>query len=201
MLHLLAAATPSLRSPSVIRHLPSVTRPRPPCLTLEDAPWRDEEDWALLDATPEFTVGAGDTAATFWTALASSSAVLCQRSPIECSERARLLAKRPNATLSYGQEPRVLDSWSRLPDGRVTGRLDSRTVWLTVEVEGRLASDPRSGPGYIETVGGRVIELGEPAAGTASTLEAAGAPGDEQPEYAGEATRTLMRSSHRPPNE
>lgn len=142
---------------------------------LDDASWRDEEDWALLDATPEFTVGEGNTASTFWTALTSSSTVLCQRSPTECAQRVELLATQQNSTFSYGQEPRVLDSWVRLPDGRFTGRLDSCTVWLTVEAEGRLKSDPRSEPGYIETIGGRVYELGEPAAGsTASALEATG---------------------------
>ena len=193
---LILAATTSIRAPSVgVASMLSTSAPRsrPQLQALDDAPWRDEEDWALLDATPEFTVGAGSMAATFWTALASSSAVLSQRSSTECAQRAEMLATRQNSTLSYGQEPKVITSWSRLPDGRVTGRLDSRTVWLTVEVEGRLASDPRSGPGYIQT-SGRVFELGEPAAGTTSAPEAMGGLGDEL-EYARERLEPPVRAN------
>lgn len=63
---------------------------------------------------------------------------------------------------------------------------------MNVEMEGRLASDPRSGPGYIETVGGRILELGEqapePAIGTAigtAALEEAGGMSGEQLEQGG----------------
>ena len=179
---LLAEATTSTRAPLFCFVTPLLFAPRSR-LSLQalddDTAWRGEEDRALIDATPAFTVGAGNTAATFWTALASSSAVLCQRSPIECIQRAKVLALE-QVSFSYGREPKVLDSWQRLPGGRITGRLDSRTVWLTVEVEGRLASDPRSEPGYIETLGGRVYELGEPAASSSSsTLEATSRAGDE----------------------
>ena len=146
---------PHFRAPL---HAPPRTSPR-----MGEAPWCDEEDWALIDSMPEFTVGSGSMTATFWTALSSSNAVLCQRSPSECERRARLLTAE-NASLNFGGEPMVLCGWTRLANGRFTGRLDDRTVWLTVDVEGRLASDPRSGAGYIETIGGRVYELGEPAA-------------------------------------
>jgi len=112
-------------------------------------------------------------AATFWTALSSSNAALCQRSPAECAQRAAQLAQN-STTLEFGREPKVLEAWSRLADGRVVGRLDARTVWLTVETEGRLASDPRSSAGYIETIGGRVYELGEPAASREASGEASG---------------------------
>ena len=37
-------------------------------------------------------------------------------------------------------------------------------MWLRAAVEGRLASDPRRGPGWIEAVGGRILELGQPEA-------------------------------------
>ena len=185
LLPLLAAAATSMRAPSLIAsHF--AHRTRPPLQRHDDVPateedWTSEEDWALVDTIPDFTVGNGNTAATFWTALAASSAVLCQRSSIECAGRAALLKTQQKSTFSYGQEPEVLDLWQRLPDGRVTGRLDSaRTVWLTVEAEGRLASDPRTGPGYIETLGGRVYELGEPVArSSASSIEATGGRGDE----------------------
>jgi hypothetical protein len=166
-----ACARPALHSST--RSVPR--RSRLPALVLNDdpEPWRDEEDWALLDATPEFTVGEGAMAATFWTALSSSNAALCQRSPAECAQRAAQLAQN-STTLEFGREPKVLDAWSRLADGRVVGRLDARTVWLTVETEGRLASDPRSSAGYIETIGGRVYELGEPAASREASGEASG---------------------------
>lgn len=172
-----ASLLPTAPSPSV------VTVPRARDLrALESTPlWRDEEDWALLDAAPEFTVGAGNTAVTFWTALASSSAVLCERSSSECAERAEVLATQRNLTLSCGPEPEVLDSWSRLPGGRITGRLNSRTIWLTVAAEGRLASDPRSEPGYVEAVGGRVYELGVPAAGSIATAAVEATGGGRQP--------------------
>ena len=113
-------------------------------------------------------------ASTFWTAMVSSSAALCERSPSECAQRVQDLVAN-NATFDFGREPKVLESWSRLSDGRITGRLDSRTVWVTVEAEGRLASDPREGPGYIESLGGRIYELGEPATGPVSTLPTAAA--------------------------
>ena len=59
------------------------------------------------------------------------------------------------------------------PDGSIERRLlgdgdanlgdvaaeGSSTVWLTVACEGRLASDPRTEPGYIEAVGGTIYEL------------------------------------------
>jgi hypothetical protein len=70
----IAAAT-SLRTPSPPLRASGVAalgvsrwRPSPLRVAPNDAQWRDEEDWALLDAVPEFTVGEGDAAATFWTA-------------------------------------------------------------------------------------------------------------------------------------
>lgn len=125
-------------------------------------PWRAEEDWAILDETPAFTVGSGANAVTFWSALATASTVLCQRTAPELELRmARLAADRDLSSASFGREPSVLSSWERLPDGRFTGAVDGRTVWLTVELEGRLASDPRPGAGYLISLGGRVYELGE----------------------------------------
>ena len=131
--------------------------------------WRDEEDWAIIDSAPDFTVGEGTKSVTFWTALAASSVDLCQRSASECEQRAvELDAQQRNATLSVGPEPRVLEDWTKLADGRITGRLggrigEPRWVWLTVAMEGRLPSDPRAGAGYVEAVGGAVYELGAPA--------------------------------------
>jgi len=124
--------------------------------------WRAEEDWAILDETPAFTVGSGTNTVTFWSALATASPVLCHRTTLELEQRrARLAADKSLSTDSFGREPSVLSSWERLPDGRFTGIVDGRRVWLTVELEGRLASDPRAGAGYLISLGGRVYELGE----------------------------------------
>lgn len=144
-------------------------RPRPvtvrlqraPCVTgCDGSPWTEEETWALVDSTPAFTAGQGKNAATFWTALVASNAVLCQRSPSECMEHAAQLAAVQNATQPFGPEPAVLEDWSRQPDGRISGTLRGRAVWLNVDLEARLEADPRPTASYVETVGGIVYELG-----------------------------------------
>jgi len=127
----------------------------------EGGDWRIEEDWALLDEAPSFTVGNGASTVTFWSALAAASTVLCQRTPVELEQRMLELAVAKDLPQdSYGSEPSVISSWERMADGRFTGSVDGRAVWLTVESEGRLASDPRTGPGYIVSLGGRIYELG-----------------------------------------
>ena len=147
---------------------------RPICSS--ETTWSADEDWALADGLAGFTAGRGDdNAATFWTALAASSAVLGRRSGSECYERTCQLAREQNLTQAFGPEPQVLDSWSRLPDGRFTGTVDGRSVWLTVEAEARLASDPRSTAGYVETLAGRIYELGRPDPTTVATPAAAAA--------------------------
>lgn len=157
-----------LRGPAVPRHLLQCSTPSrnvDPAGSAGD-PWRAEEDWAILDETPAFTVGSGTNAVTFWSALATASTVLCQRTALELEQRmAHLAADKNLSAASFGREPSVLSSWERLPDGRFTGTVDGRTVWLTVELEGRLASDPRAGAGYLISVGGRVYELGESSGG------------------------------------
>ena len=92
----LVAAATSMRAPFIVSH--NTPRSRPPVQTLDDAlsPWRDEEDWALVEAMPEFTVSKGNAAATFWTALAASSAVLCQRSPAQPLAAAPTRAAAPS---------------------------------------------------------------------------------------------------------
>ena len=104
-------------------------------------------------------------AATFWTALAASSAELRRQSAAECERRYALLAARRAPTLPRGGEPKVLDAWSRLLDSRCAGHFggSGRAAWLAVGEEGRLALDPRPGLGCVETLGGRVCELGAPA--------------------------------------
>ena len=104
-------------------------------------------------------------AATFWTAFAASSTKLRQQSAAECERRYAFLAARRAPTLPRGKEPKVLYAWSRLLDGRCAGHCgeSGRTAWPTVGEEGRLVSDPRPGLGCVETLGGRVCELGAPA--------------------------------------
>jgi hypothetical protein len=67
-------------------------------------------------------------------------------------------------TVRNPAQPALLESWEQLADGRYAGSADGRPVWLTVSLEGRLPSDPREAPGYIEALGGRIYELGAPAA-------------------------------------
>ena len=125
--------------------------------------WTAEEDWALADSLRDFTAGDGVHTVTFWTALVASSAVLYRRSERECEARAAVLfaeqkdasqtaANSPLQSGSWGAEPQVLEQWSRHPDGRLSGLLNGRTVWLMVEIEARLAADPRPGPTYIQSV-------------------------------------------------
>ena len=145
-----------------LRRPPAAVQPRrAPCVTgCDNSPWTEEETWALVDSTPAFTAGQGKNAATFWTALVANNAVLCQRSPNECMERAAQLAAVQNATQPFGPEPAVIEDWSRQPDGRISGTLGGRAVWLNVDLEARLEADPRPTASYVETVGGIVYELG-----------------------------------------
>eukprot|EP00966_Prymnesium_polylepis_P299086 6910744-Prymnesium_polylepis.1 len=64
----------------------------PWCCATGGKPWTPEEDWALVDAIPEFTAGADADLTTFWTALAASSTVLFRRSADECARRMETLA-------------------------------------------------------------------------------------------------------------
>jgi hypothetical protein len=55
-----------------------------------------------------------------------------------------------------------LDAWSQLPDGRVTGMLGDRTVWLNVAAQSRAATGTHAAPPcYVETISGTRYELGE----------------------------------------
>ena len=136
--------------------------------------WSTDEDWALQDSAPAFTVGRGNERATFWTALVASTPDLAKRSAAECEKRLRELKEKAEV----GSAPLVLDEWKRLDDGRYTGRVtgESGFVWLTASTEGRLASDPRDEPGYIEVVGGKIYELGRraPDDGSARSVKFAG---------------------------
>ena len=139
---------------------PSVTRRAFPLLhekgkaIAED--WRSQEDWALLDGVCSFTVGEGKNTATFWDALVASDDVLHGRSPHECAERIKALSPKKG----HGSQPKRLDVWRRLPDGRYMGVENGRTLHITVSEEGHL--DYGTQPHYIESTMGRVYELGLP---------------------------------------
>jgi len=96
--------------------------------------WTLEEDWALLDAVPKYTVVADDNgvARTFWSQLSASTPVLSgrkrRRTPADCYRRCRKLCgdgdgraddrtnrknseKKKKATIKYGPSPPVLHNW------------------------------------------------------------------------------------------
>jgi len=130
--------------------------------------WSPQEDWALQDQVPAYSAGTGADTATFWSALAANVPALSARGSTELEARAAQLA------VDGGAQPALLEAWERLADGRYAGSADGRPVWLTVSLEGRLPSDPREAPGYIEALGGRIYELGAP--GTAGQRGAGLAP-------------------------
>ena len=116
--------------------------------------WCSQEDWALLDGVSSFTVGEGKFKATFWDALAASNVVLRERTPTECAKRIKALSPKAR---SGGGQPKRLDVWRRLPDGRYMGIDNGRVLHITVSEEGHLAEGTQ--PHYIESTMGRVYEL------------------------------------------
>jgi hypothetical protein len=114
--------------------------------------WSSREDWALTDLAASFTVSEGEHKATFWEALASSTFELHGRSHSQCAARMEVLSPG-----KYGSQPRRLDVWQRLPDGRYMGVEDGRKVKVSVSEEGRLTKGSR--PMYIELTCGRIYEL------------------------------------------
>ena len=132
-------------------------RPRPATVRLQQrapfvagcdsSPWTEEETWALVDSTPAFTAGQGKNSATFWTALVASNAVLCQRSPSECMERAAELAAEQNTTMQlFGPEPAV-----RRFTNRTRVPATHHSLWTTISHKHHLCMNTISaGPGRLE---------------------------------------------------
>ena len=139
-----------------------------------DSEWRDKEDWALADSVPQFTVGSGESVATFWQALAAATPELAGRTASECESRWGELEPQQR----IGPQPPVLEDWEKLPDGRYSGRVNGgSSVWLTVALEGKLSQDPRlDEPGYIEAVGGKIFELSRASAVRRSEAATGAAP-------------------------
>ena len=87
---------------------PGIKRPflRSPQISMSES-WSTDEDWALQDSAPAFTVGRGNERATFWTALVASTPDLAKRSAAECEKRLRELKEKAEV----GSAPLVLDEW------------------------------------------------------------------------------------------
>ena len=161
----------------------------------DEKEWTMVEDWALLDAVPEFTVrgggsGSSETVATFWQQLTAATPALARKSAEEVELRAIELRARRKlesngtaavaaAAAAAGPSPQALEQWRRLEDGRFAGRLSlgGSSVAVAVELEGRLASGSEAAQtgGFVVALGGRIYELGEPSAAQLAEEPAAAA--------------------------
>lgn len=171
--------------------------------------WTMEQDWALIDQVPKFTVigdgdGDGNTnnhIRTFWAQLAACTPRLSDKTPNQLLERCQELERSslslsssssktnhdattsthppppPRKLLVFGPSPPQLQNWMidlDNRDGKAVGQTqDGRTIWFRYHSIGRLEGDPFSDissssvmslvpGGYLEAVGGRIYELGEP---------------------------------------
>lgn len=150
------------------------------------AQWTLDEDWLLIDQLPQFTVGDGDQTRTFWTQLSAATPRFASKKSSQLYERCQVLAT--NYTLKFGPSPPLLQNWgmdlsASSRDNRAVGTLENgRVVFLNYHVVGRLAGDTFqdvSSPsvmalipgGYLEAVGGRIYELGEPRKSTVASSD------------------------------
>ena len=154
--------------------------------------WTLDEDWLLVDQLPKFTVGAGDQTRTFWTQLSAATPRLSSKGIPELLERCHVLQTNytlhygpsPPLLQNWGVDLSSVSSSSSSSssseNNRAVGTLeDGRVVFLNYHVVGRLAGDSfqettataaAASPdlmaqipgGYLEAVGGRIYELGEP---------------------------------------
>ena len=111
--------------------------------------WQIQEEWALVDDIPRFTVGHSEHRVTFWNAL-SNTPVLRQRTPEELRARAESLVEH-----AVGREPKVLRSARRQADGSWAGTIDGHHRILHAASEGRSAS----GAGFVESLTGEIFEV------------------------------------------
>ena len=111
--------------------------------------WQIQEEWALVDDVPRFTVGHGEHRVTFWNAL-SNTPVLRQRTPEELRARAASLVGH-----AVGREPKVLRSARRQADGSWAGTIDGHHLIVHAASEGRSAS----GAGFVESLTGEIFEV------------------------------------------
>ena len=111
--------------------------------------WQIQEEWALVDDIPRFTVGHSEHRVTFWNAL-SNTPVLRQRTPEELRARAASLVEH-----AVGREPKVLRSAHRQADGSWAGTIDGHHRIVHAASEGRSAS----GAGFVESLTGEIFEV------------------------------------------
>lgn len=169
--------------------------------------WRLEQDWALIDQLPHFTVGENDQIRTFWTQLVTATPLLSDKDINDVQQRCQELAneqssltagdipRRPPQDLIFGPSPPIIQNWDsdvtirRLSsaslsttitnnDGKMVGQTeDGRTIWLRYYCIGRLKGDPFNDGtndcwmmpgGYLEAIGGRIYELGQPSSNVAN---------------------------------
>ena len=168
----------------------------------ESENWTMEEDWALIDNLPLFTVSSTTETKTFWTQLLSDNAILfATKEPEDLFRRVKELEyqrasrlerqetklkndennhEQLSQSLTFGASPPVLENWKigmEAKDNKVVGQVNmdssgQRTIWFHYHVIGRLEGDPFAEKsssvvslfpgGYIEAIGGRVYELGQP---------------------------------------
>lgn len=167
--------------------------------------WTLEEDWALMDAVPKFTVGDTDqTRRTFWTQLLLQTPALSQKFHLgeedELMARYQILLssaaeeKNADSLPRCGKSPPVLQEWSLVDDGtgtisggRLRGSYNGRTIWIQTQAMGQFNTMDTTYPnangddetmstilpgGFVESVGGRVYELGEPKEEVSTTISA-----------------------------
>eukprot|EP00978_Attheya_sp_CCMP212_P030002 scaffold108877_cov45-Attheya_sp.AAC.2 len=158
----------------------------------DEEEWTLKEDWVLMDLAPHFTVGSTkEQIRTFWTQLWISTPELSSKSCAEeLFERYKLLLLAKDGEDEYqypslpmvGPSPDVLHEWSMDDNSKVTGQLSGRTVWFTAHLVGQIercgddsfssssnagaATGNKAHPGgFVEAVGNRVYELGQPKNG------------------------------------
>jgi len=140
-----------------------------------------QQDWALIDSVPSYTVNAdSDRPATFWTQLSAWTPELSRISPKQLQDRYQELWRQSNNDNSTstrlqnaGPQPPMLDRWYYSEDGSIVwGMLDSgSTIGFTVAARGWLIDEPlavtvkdnTARGGWLMVLGGAVYELGVPA--------------------------------------
>ena len=137
--------------------------------------WTLEQDWALLDAVPQFTVVTELEARTFWVQLWMSTPILFSKlkvEPEDLYDRMVVLRRQrdqkeqtstkkdddqrrktqPFKMPHFGPSPPILQNWSTTTTSteqqRITGQTDhdGRTVWFSYHLIGRLKDDLTSSP-------------------------------------------------------
>jgi hypothetical protein len=128
--------------------------------------WTLPEDWALMDTVPKFSVGDDSQARTFWAQLSAATPTLSRFAESDLQERYATLRNQ-----SAFPPPPVLQDWTITDESeKMSGQLEGRTVWFPIQMVGRLQTDPIKldtveaiSGGFVEALGGRVYELGQPS--------------------------------------